>query len=202
MAVEETEYFSLNQGNGLSPLDRPVKKGTAKKAKAANSAKDSRLRPFLQGITVGTVLLIPVGVWCWVRADLPQAGPVVEESRPSAGKSSKQAASKRKPVKVRPASTATRLPAGVQSSQPLAARPTITVVDSDPPPFIPPAAQAPVATPQAELAPTTAGGEDLQSGGGEQKPKKNLWKTITAPFRGKNKDRQAATANDPIPPVQ
>jgi len=199
MAAEETEYHSLNQGNGLSPIERSTKKGTGKKRAKAQSGNGSKLTPFLQGITVGAVLLIPVGVWCWVRVDVPQVAPAAEESRATSSKGSKQAASKRKPVKPR---TATAVPPArihsvtggeaIQASAP--------VVDSDPPPVSAPAPAPTAVVPQANVEPM-ASVDEFQPATTGQKPKKNVWKAIAAPFRAKRGDR-ITNASDLLPPGQ
>jgi hypothetical protein len=212
MAAEETEYYSLHAGNGRSPVERTDKNRTAAKKKNAKqeSGKGSRITPYLQGITVGTVLLIPLGVWCWVRVPADDA-PATEESttaHATASKSSKQsaanAASKRKPVKTTRAAAipATRIETAAPTIYGLepapAPAPRASAAANDPLPPSVTAAPAPV--PAFKLLPEATEQEDT-SIEITRKPKKGVWKTITSPFRGKNKDHPAS-ANEPPPAGQ
>jgi len=183
MAVEEQEYFSVTAGNGLSPVTR-AQKGPVKKAKQQSQKSGSRATSFLQGITVGTVLLIPVGVWCWVRPGGTEFAPAVtEEAAPTsktAGKAGKRVAAgapKRKPVK---ANTAVALPpARIDSG-----RPSVRM-ESDPPPPI--AASTPAAIPTSRLVAKPPADDTMQEFDDPQKPKKSVWRTLSSPFRGKSK---------------
>ncbi|HEY3740382.1 MAG TPA: hypothetical protein VGL53_11080 [Bryobacteraceae bacterium] len=175
MAVEETEYFPLTQSNGMSPVVRAAAKGTTKKAvKQVKTNNGSRLVPFFQGITVGAVLLVPLGVWCWVRADtVVENAPAIVEHAPA--KSNAATAWKRRPVKAHAA----------VASTPAVVRPVAQAapaVDADPPPVV--------------LSPAPSHADEQEHV--IETSKKGVWKTVTAPFRGKIKG-QTITGIDPSP---
>ena len=182
MAADESEYFSGYVGNGLSPVERANKKAaTAKKAKA--KSQKSPLASILQGITIGTVLLIPVGVWCWVRPAETIVTPAIEPEAASktagkaGGKRPAASAAKRKPVKpsvaALPQPALTRPPARIDAGRVDSGRP-------DPPAVV---REAPV--PASNLVPKAAA-EEPEIFDSPAKPKKGVWKTLASPFR-KNK---------------
>ena len=181
MAVEETEYYSLHQGNGVSGGVRETRSKPAKKKKVAGTGRSrSGVTSFLQGITLGTVLLIPVGVWCWVRVDdiapTAETQEVQSKAKTAAKGKAAPAATKRKPLRAVPVVAA---PARVLDSD--AGIKIKALVDVEPPPLVvapPVAVSIPIATdPIQKLA------EDV---GSSQKPEKRVWRTISAPFRGKS----------------
>jgi hypothetical protein len=193
MAVEETEYFSLNQGNGLSPVARPQKNsGSKTAAKKAQAPQRSSLTSFFQGITLGTVLLIPVGVWCWVRIGAPssQEVPAIEEAHPTKAKQPAGAAWKRKPVKAHVAPAGFPPPPVHQ-----AVSAPVTPLAEPPPLALTPT--PPLTIPTSNLVPRVD--DQNQFNDSAQKPKKGVWKTITSPFRGKG---HSAPGTDPLPPGQ
>lgn len=183
MAVEETEYFPLTQGNGMSPVVRATAKGTTKKAvKQVKANNGSKLVPFFQGITVGAVLLVPLGVWCWVRTDtVVETTPAIVEHAPAKPKAA--TAWKRRPIK--PHTAVSSAPAVVHP----AAAQTAPPVDADPPPVV----LSPAPAPMANLSPAPAEQDRTV-----ETPKRGVWKTVTAPFRGKIKG-QTITGIDPSP---
>ena len=180
MAVEEVDYSTLHQGNGVSggvreSRSQPAPKNTKTKKKAAGSNRS--ITSFVQGVTLGAVLLIPVGVWCWVRAgDSGIAS--VEAQQPSSGRP--KVAGKAKPG----AGVAKRksLPVRLGSSAVVAA-PRITgadpVVEVEPPAavFVPPVAPE-------SMAVVNQVGEEVEVA---PKEKKGVWRTVSGPFRGKSK---------------
>jgi hypothetical protein len=122
------------------------------------------------------VLLIPVGVWCWVRPgggeEIIQSD--VKETAPAsktAGKSNKRpvAGVKRKPVKT--GSGASLPPATID----MGGRPRL-VVESDPPPAAV-AAPTAAATSASQLVakPAAQVSEEFDE---PQKPKKGIWRTL------------------------
>ncbi len=179
MAVEEVEYFSFTQGNGVSGgvRDTKTKQVTKKKPKAA-ARQGGRFTSFFQGITLGTVLLIPVGVWCWVRMDeiavVTEPSPSLAKT-PAAGKG-KSVAVKRKAVK--PLAVAVPAPRITEVDM-MKAR---SLVDAEPLPL-------PVATPEPAAVPVTTRLPRVTEDefGNAPANKKGVWKAITSPFRGKGK---------------
>ena len=136
---------------------------------------------FVQGITLGAVLLIPVGVWCWVRAD--EVAPAVEAQVPAgkakAAKGKSLPVAKRKPMRLSPAPA----PRAVSSVP-------VGVGMPEPPPFVPVPVPTPGVAPLATTVPHLD--QDINTA---PPPKKGLWKTITSPFRTKSKD--APARNEP-----
>jgi hypothetical protein len=185
MAAEEVEYFSLHQGNGVSGGVRSAAANPKTKARRSNSSA-SKLTPFLQGITLGTVLLIPFGVWCWVRVGDTGLGfgrtevPV----RPAAVKPKPAPpAYRRKAVRAVPASVATpqvqpveviQEPAVRQQQQPIAAEP-------EPPPAPPPVAPASGGSDSSMSMVAEPAPQNDSTG---QKPRKGIWRSMAAPFKG------------------
>ena len=183
MAVEEAEYYSLHQGNGVSggvrdsPAPRSKKK--PKPAAASTRRSSSGMTSFLQGITLGTVLLIPVGVWCWVKVN--ESTPPVEtqetqtKAKTAKGKPAPPVAPKRKPM--RATNTGPALLRGADAGAVKAK----ALVETDQPPAIPvpvPTAPAPVASQIPRV-----NNESFE----EPKEKKSIWRTLSSPFRGKTK---------------
>ena len=200
MAVEEAEYYSLHQGNGVSGGTRSESstKRAAPKSKArAQSASATRLTPFLQGITLGAVLLIPVGVWCWVRADeIANPFDAQEASAPAVTVKAKQTSvpAKRKPMR----SAAPAAPSVVRATAAGAVRTkrespravTPAPVESGP------SVSPPVAEPASITRPPD---EESTGAGAGQKPKKGVWRTLASPFRDRSKD---PIQPEPRPPVE
>ena len=185
MAVEEAEYYTLHQGNGVSGGVRSSRNKPSSRKTKAEPGSGGGLTSFLQGITLGTVLLIPVGVWCWVRVDDAAPRPATQEpsSRPTARKG-KQAApsSKRKPPMRPGAAVAPQW------------QPRVTEVDTmkskslveprQPPSMIESPVPAPI--PARNEVPRVA--EEEPSDNNPEKPKKGIWRTLASPFKGKSKD--------------
>lgn len=185
MAVEETEYYSIQQGNGVSGGVREI---PSIKAKPTKKIQSSRSKPamtsFLQGITLGTVLLIPVGVWCWVKIDGTTAvvskPREVVKTKASKGKGAPVAA-KRKPMKLLAPASAKSIP--TPSGGPA------RIAEVDPPPAIP--TQVPIIVPQAVTQPPQVSEEFVEA----QKAKKGFLRTLAAPFSGKGKAAVAPAAD-------
>ncbi len=106
MAVEQTDYFTFHQSNGVSGGVRSAQTTPASKHNKGRSKTGAKttFTPFFQGITLGAVLLIPVGVWCWVRVNVMAAPVEVQETstRPQAAKAKQAGATKRKPMRAAP----------------------------------------------------------------------------------------------------
>lgn len=104
--MDQTDYFTFHQGNGVSGGVRSAQTDPSPKQTKARSKAGAKttLTPFFQGITLGAVLLIPVGVWCWVRVDVMAAPVEVQETstRPQAVKGKQAGATKRKPMRAAP----------------------------------------------------------------------------------------------------
>ena len=176
MAVEEVEYYSLHQGNGRSLGDREGKAKAKKKTKRQGSS--SGFTSFVQGVTLGTVLLIPVGVWCWVRVDdlapKTQADEITNKAKSARTKPAANPVSKRKPMRISTARSAAAPKATVV--------PLNRLAEAEPPPKLPLAPpSSPVAVPLV-IRPAPELAEDIP-----QKPKKGVWRTLSTPFRGKGK---------------
>ena len=167
MAVEEVEYYSLHQGNGRL-LDDRGGKAQPKKKSTKRQGSSSGFTSFVQGVTLGTVLLIPVGVWCWVRADdlapKAQADEIQNKAKSARTKPVANAVSKRKPMRISTAGSAAAPKAVVAPANRLA--------EAEPPPPLPVAPpSSPVAVPLA-IRPAPELAEEVP-----QKPKKGVWST-------------------------
>ena len=186
MAVEEVEYYSLHQGNGLSGGVRETSpsKGKSKskaqpKTRTQRKGSNSGFTSFIQGITLGTVLLIPVGVWCWVRVEeiAPQAqmDEVPNKAKTAKGKAGASAVGKRKPMRV-----SGTVP--VAAPKPVVA-PVTRLTAAEPPPPLP------IATPPTVVLPPGVSQVPQLAENAEplQKQKKGVWRTLSSPFRGKSK---------------
>lgn len=179
MAVEEVEYYSHTQSNGVSGGVRSSKtKQAPKRKQQAATRGSSRFTSFFQGITLGTVLLIPVGVWCWIRVDEIAPSPEVRATQvktPVVKGKPAGASAKRKPMRAStvavPAPRLTEVDMVKARSQ----------VDAEPPPPI--AAPTPAATPLSTQIPRVTDQEFSDSG----QKKKGVWRTLASPFRGKAK---------------
>jgi hypothetical protein len=189
MAVEEQEYFTFSAGNGLAPVTRPQAAAGKAKGKAKPEARSSGgIKPFLQGITLGTVLLIPAGVWFWVRMAPDQTVSAAEETAPAhpAAKGSKSATGygyRRKPLKA-------VLPAAKVKTEESNRQPGSLVVTEPPPAVV--STPIPAASPLVQVPKIPEDSESLVP----ERPKKNIWHKLAAPFRGKN----SGTTNDPPAP--
>ena len=194
MAVEEAEYYSLHQGNGLSGGVRSSRSQPAPKKQKADPGSRGGLTSFLQGITLGTVLLIPVGVWCWVRVDdtAPRAAVQEPATRPTPGKGKHASvAPKRRPPMRSSAGTAPQLSPPVTEVDSMKAK---SLVEFDPPPPVIDV-PAPAAVPATSEVPRVV--EEETSDNNPEKPKKGIWRTLASPFRGKSRDGSAPLPNVP-----
>jgi hypothetical protein len=179
MAVEETEYFSPTVGNGVMverKREAPATGRSARGTHATVSAPANRLMPFVQGITLGAVLMIPFGVWWWAQS------PAVAATDP--GTSAQAVTAKGKQSKALPKKKAYRagaVPPAVKN-QPKADSGSKAVAAPDqsfeaPPPI---SVDVPLAAPKAiavEIPAPNPVVEPATSG------KKGLVRTLVTPFQ-------------------
>ena len=111
MAVEELEYFAPTVGNGMRTATMEAKPSRGRVATAKKSRSGSatgRMLPFVQGLTLGVVLMIPFGVWWWAQSPgaTPAADPVGASPAVSKAKSAKAAVPKKRVVRTAPTGSA------------------------------------------------------------------------------------------------
>lgn len=178
--MEQTDYFTFHQGNGVSGGVRSAQANSpSKQAKGRSKARaKTSFTPFFQGITLGAVLLIPVGVWCWVRVDVMAAPIEVQETstRPQVVKGKQAGAIKRKPMRAAP-----------QQRPRNSEVPRIHVLvprePGSPPTLVP---SIPVKPPETSQIPRANEEEGI---GEPARPKKSLWKSLSSAFRGRTFER-------------
>jgi hypothetical protein len=185
MAAEEIEYFSPTVSSGASGVRREAPSRAPSRTPSDTNARKqptNKVTPFVQGATLGVVLMIPFGVWWWSQsspaavvenpADAQTAASKLAKPALGAGANNKKKAY-RPPVsaaKPRTVPEPGRIHQGPSEEVQNAARPSATV---EPPATVQP---RPLATeipppPAAENAPASTEG------------KKSFLKTLTSPFR-------------------
>lgn len=216
--ADEEDYFHDSR-NGVSGV-RSTPSRAGKSSVAQNKPRQAKhLNPILQGIMLGTVLLIPVGAWYWMRSNsAPVAVPVEGNPKAAAGRSNKSAlpatsVRQRKPL-IKAAGSGGE---GNPGASPVPGRVTGAGQSESAGP--PPAAESAVRrVPPATATTPTAGSSNERPAMTkmpslvedttvmEDQPKKSVWKKLASPFRGGSgssgvsKDRDPSQPEDPSQP--